>query len=58
MGTKKEEKVHVESIQELEFPEKCKRKLGEGAYASVILVFHKRLKEWFALKQIDLKKDV
>ena len=58
MGTKKEQEVRVESIQELEFPEKSKRRLGEGAYASVSLVFHKRLKKWFALKQIDLNKNV
>lgn len=58
MQVAKEAEVRVESIQELELPEKSKRFLGEGAYASVKLVFHKRLKRWFALKQIDLKKNV
>ena len=52
-----EDDIRVESIKELEFPEKSKRHLGEGAYASVSLVFHKRLKRWFALKQIDLARN-
>lgn len=53
-----DDNIRVESVNELELPHKSKRLLGEGSYASVKLVFHKRLKRWFALKQINLNKDV
>lgn len=53
----KKDDIRVDSIKDLELPEKSKRVLGEGAYASVKLVYHKKVKDWFALKQINLKKD-
>lgn len=51
--------IRVNSIEELELPKrKSEAVIGEGAYACVKLVFHKRLKRWFALKQLDLEKNL
>lgn len=52
------EDFKVESIAELEMPDKSRSNLGEGAYASVRLVRHKKLGREFALKEIDLLKSV
>lgn len=50
------ESVKVDSYSDLEFTKGDRRYLGEGSSGSVVLVRHKRLNRYFALKEIGLDK--
>ena len=53
-----EKEIQVKSIEELKFPKNKSDHLGEGSYAKVKLCLHTTSNRWFALKIINLKKNV